>query len=193
MASTALPMPGPSAATKHRARTSRGKARKDVGDAAQHRVDPAAEIGGRDPDRETGRHHHGRDQHDDHQGRARALEQPRIDVATEFVGAKPMRRTGRRETRREVLVERRVTEGKDGRAGGRERQEGDNEKPRDRKLVAQERARGPIPTAAKGLSPGTGSGVRQPSMPASPRRCHRLRVRGSTSRAMPSAPTLSRT
>ena len=55
MAMMAFSMPGPSAATKASARISRGNDEEDVGDAHQHRVDPAAEIAGDRPDREADR------------------------------------------------------------------------------------------------------------------------------------------
>ena len=65
MAMMAFSMPGPSAATKASARTSRGKRQEDVGDAHQHGVDPAAEIAGDRADEEADRQHDDRHQHDD--------------------------------------------------------------------------------------------------------------------------------
>ena len=60
---------------------------EDVGDAHQHAVDPAAEIAGGGADDEAEDRRGQRDQRDDVERRARAVDDAAPDVAAELVGA----------------------------------------------------------------------------------------------------------
>ncbi len=103
MAITAFSMPGPSAAAKASASIEAREGEEDVGDAHQHRIDPAAEIAGDRADGEPDGHHDDRHQHHDGERGARAVERAREDVAPQLVGAEPVRAEGGARRSGEVL------------------------------------------------------------------------------------------
>ena len=76
---------------------------EDIGDAHQHRIDPAAEVARERADREAdGGHHHRHQQHDGER-HPRAIEGAGIDVAAKFIGAEPVFGRRRRQPVGEIL------------------------------------------------------------------------------------------
>ena len=96
---------GPQGCGKGQRQNEAGKGEKDVGDAHQDRIGPAAEIPRRRADRQADRSDHHRHQHDDGKRDPCAVYGADIDVAAELVGAEPVGRSGRGKTRRKILAD----------------------------------------------------------------------------------------